>query len=166
MTFKHKDEFFEKRDAGLDQAALKELFLITYEAFRGNHGLAATAAKIAYNTVYNWREADEEFRVKMDEVKATTREVRLDNAEEAVDDLVEQRDGATARWLLDRLGGDRGYGQVVKQRHGGMDGPRIEVDVQGDYPPVPKTVEEWEVQQEATIAARKARKAASDESAA
>ncbi len=104
-----------------------------------------------------WRQ-DKDWAARMDALKTDTEEGRLDRAEESVDRLVGVDDGATSRWFLDRKGRDRGYGQVVKQRHGGVNGPAIQVDVEGDYPPIPPSLEAWETEQEASRARLKAKR--------
>ena len=154
----HSDTYKRKQDAGLDLEDQKDLFLLMLEVNRGNITVAAMAAGISRQTAYNWKVQDEAFMARMAETIEDAEEGRLDRAEEMVDMLVETVDGATVRWFLDRKGRKRGYGQVVKQRHGGVDGPRIPVDVVGTYPPKPATLEDWEAQQ----AQAKARKAQAD----
>lgn len=43
---------------------------------------------------------------------ASLRQRLLDRAEAVNDKLIEEGDGTTARWVLDRLGKDRGYGRI------------------------------------------------------
>ncbi len=158
----HSETYRKKQEAEILGDDLKELFMVMLEVHKGNLSAAARAVNISGSAVYLWRSKDPEFKALMEEIRENTAEVRLDDAESAIDDLITVRDGATARWFLDRKGRERGYGQVVKQRHGGVDGPRIQVDVEGDYPPVPQSLEEWEEQQEQARERRAAAKAGAD----
>lgn len=153
----HSDTYRKRQEAEIEGEDLKEFFLLMYEVQRGNLTAAAKAANVSRGAVYLWRE-DKDWAAEMDALKVDTEEGRLDRAEESVDRLVGVDDGATSRWFLDRKGRDRGYGQVVRQRHGGVDGPAIKVDVEGDYPPRAASLEDWETQQEASRARLKAKR--------
>ena len=154
----HSETYRRKKELKLSREETQELFLLMYEVHKGNMTAASRAAAVSVTTIYEWRKGDPEFTARMDKVKLEAEDHRLDIAEEVVDESIEiTRDGPMTRWLLDRKGRTRGYGQVVKQKHGGVNGPQIEVNIEGEYPPVPKSLEDWEDQQEQA----RARKAAS-----
>ncbi len=148
LTF-HSETYRRKKDLKLSREETQELFLLMYEVHKGNMSAASRASAVSNTTVYAWKQENLEFAARLDKVKLEAEERRLDIAEGVVDKLVEMtEDGATTRWLLDRKGRTRGYGQVVKQKHGGVNGPQIEVNIEGDYPPVPASLEDWEAQEE------------------
>ena len=128
----------------LSQGELKSLFLIALREFGGNIKKSCQAAQIARKTYYNWCEKDEDFEVRAKLIAMECTEELLDDAEDVLRFalLDPKQDSKIARWLLARLGKQRGYGSKVTVEHTGADFTK------NDYPDEPESAEEWEAEKE------------------
>ncbi len=143
MSARIKDEDLEDRQMA---------FLALLEVYRGNTSETCRAMTLGYHTYLKWFRADEGFREKLSHV----REGLVDHVESKLMDNIDGRSNKAIIFWLSRQARHRGYGDSISLT--GADGGPIQIGAQlgVDYPPEPKTIEDWERQVESARAARKA----------
>ena len=92
-------------------ADTRKIFLAAYEESCGNVSAASAAAGISRRTFYRWLQSptpiNVKFRKRLRPIKPEER--LLDLAEAVIIRKLKEGDAATARYVLDRRGGSRGY---------------------------------------------------------
>lgn len=77
----------------------KERFLLAYELSMGSIGEACKKAQIGRRTFYNWKQTDPEFQAEVREID----HMRVEMAEDGIMRLMQNGDGPTIRWYLERV---------------------------------------------------------------
>lgn len=124
---------------GLSTDDRKAVFLVALKELDGNLTKACEASSVSRQCYYNWMDKDEEFAtaVKMTQLKVT--EEMLDEAEEVIKFAVKRGDREVAKWVLGRLGKQRGYGSKVEVEHSAGQG------FKGlEFPDEPQSLQDWE----------------------
>jgi len=95
----------------------KKAVLRSLETSYGNISTACRKVEVGRSTFYEWYNADPEFAEAADKAIETGAAIRLDMAEEVIEDDLSNKDSGTrvntAKWLLEHKGKARGY--VKKQ---------------------------------------------------
>ena len=100
----------------------KEAMLAALEYSLGNVMEACKKMKVARQSHYNWLEADEYYKTRVEEIK----EMRLDFAEGALMELIKEGNVAATIFFLKTQGKRRGY--IERQEVTGAEGaPIIEI---------------------------------------
>lgn len=90
----------------------KELFLDIYEKTMGTITVACEKADIGRTTFYEWKKYDPEFAERLHDIE----QQRIDMAEDRVFKLIQQDDGPTVRWFLERVS-DKYKSKKVLEHH-------------------------------------------------
>lgn len=126
--------------SGLSTDERKSIFLVALKELDGNITRASQAANVARQTYYNWMDDDEEFHKNVMALQLNVTESLLDEAEQVVKNAVLSGDREVAKWVLGRLGKQRGYGTKVEVDH------HVEGFKGLQFPDEPKSMEEWNKQ--------------------
>lgn len=125
---------------GLTTDDRKSIFLVALKELDGNITKASAAAQVARQTYYNWLDGDEDFANNVKAIQLNVTDSLLDEAEQVIKNAVMSGDREVAKWVLGRLGKQRGYGTKVEVDHH-VDGFR---GLQ--FPDEPTTVDQWDKQ--------------------
>lgn len=110
-------------------APMPEAMLALVDALRtarGNITNATRARGLSRETFYAWSRQNAAFRSACEEI----REERLDRAESALDDLVEERNPAAVFFTLRTLGRSRGYIERQELTHEVAELKPVDVDLE------------------------------------
>jgi len=102
----------------MDTNLVKKQFLETYKKTFGNVTQTTQILGIARSTYYLWLEKDDEFKKQIQEINPEER--FLDFVESKLVEKIQEGDGQSIRWTLDRKGKSRGY--VQRQEITGVEG--------------------------------------------
>lgn len=108
QLLKLEEKALQLDDTELDLPTRKEFINLIFR-YNGNLNRIAEQIGLTRYVVQRTIENDDEYLLAYLDAK----EARIDKAEHTVDAAIEFGDAQTARWLLDRLGANRGY--VTKQ---------------------------------------------------
>ena len=98
--------------------AIKKNLPSVLEDKKGNITVACQSVGISRETYRLWYHSDPEFKALCDEARDNGRELRLDNAESALDKNIAEGKENSIFYALNNQGESRGYGKK-------MDGPTI-----------------------------------------
>lgn len=127
---------------GLSTDEKKSLFLIALKELGGNVTKACEVAGVSSRqTFYNWMENDELFRAAVRAIQLEVADMMLDVAEDVLKFHLARLDKDMAKWVLGKLGKQRGYGTVVEVEHTGDAFKNLQ------YPAEPDSLEAWEAAQ-------------------
>jgi hypothetical protein len=148
MTAKQSSSYYEdKMYNGLSTEDKKSLFLLALKELDGNITKACEVAGVSSRqTFYNWMESDDDFKVAVRSIELEVKDVLLDQAEHVVRYWLLKADKDMAKWLLGRLGRNRGYGNKIDV---GMIGEGFKGL---EYPAEPQDLATWERAQQADSA--------------
>jgi ATP-dependent RNA circularization protein (DNA/RNA ligase family) len=93
----------------------KKLFLQTYWSSKMQVCEACSTIGINRQTFYRWLKADQEFKQAYDDLG----EAILDRCESELVKCIEKGDKDIIRWILEKKGKARGYGEAQKMEHTG-----------------------------------------------
>lgn len=94
--------------------AKKKIFLDIYSRSMGTITLACEKADIGRTTFYEWRAEDDEFAQAVADIERQ----RVDMAEDRVFKLIQQDDGPTVRWYLEKVSPKYKARQVLEHHTG------------------------------------------------
>jgi hypothetical protein len=127
---------------GLNTDEKKALFLIALKELQGNVTRSCEVAGVSSRqTFYNWLETDEQFKFAVRAIQLEVSEMMLDVAEDVLKFHLTRLDKDMAKWVLSKLGKNRGYGTKVEVEHTGDAFKGL------TFPQEPASLEEWEAKQ-------------------
>ena len=117
----------------------KELFLTVLPTVNGRISTAADMAFVSVSSIYNWMKDDERFNDAVQQIQLMSKEVRLDKAEDVIDEALDDGDNqfSAAKYVLDNQGQTRGFGK------GRINATQVNIGIMGNYPDDPITPEAW-----------------------
>lgn len=128
---------------GLSTDEKKSLFLIALKELAGNITKACEIAGVSSRqTFYNWMETDELFKAAVRAIQLEVADMMLDVAEDVLKFHLARLDKDMAKWVLGKLGKQRGYGTKVEVEHTGDAFKSL------TFPEEPQSLEDWEQAQE------------------
>jgi hypothetical protein len=124
---------------GLNTDEKKSLFLIALKELHGNVTKSCEIAGVSSRqTFYNWMENDELFRAAVKAIQLEVADMMLDVAEDVLKFHLARLDKDMAKWVLGKLGKQRGYGTKVEVEHTGDAFKGL------TFPEEPESLEKWE----------------------
>jgi len=130
---------------GLNTDEKKSLFLLALKEFGGNVTRSCEVAGVSSRqTFYNWMEHDELFNAAVKAIQLEVADMMLDVAEDVLKFHLARLDKDMAKWVLGKLGKQRGYGTKVEVEHTGDAFKGL------SFPEEPATLEEWEAKEQET----------------
>jgi len=130
---------------GLNTDEKKSLFLIALKELGGNVTKSCEIAGVSSRqTFYNWMEHDELFAAAVKAIQLEVADMMLDVAEDVLKFHLTRLDKDIAKWVLSKLGKQRGYGTKVEVEHTGDAFKGL------TFPDEPTSLEEWEAKEQGT----------------
>jgi hypothetical protein len=124
---------------GLNTDEKKSLFLIALKELGGNVTKSCEIAGVSSRqTFYNWMEHDEQFALAVKAIQLEVADMMLDVAEDVLKFHLTRLDKDIAKWVLSKLGKQRGYGTKVEVEHTGDAFKGL------TFPEEPESLEKWE----------------------